>query len=136
MEKLFNERKSEYGGAGVKLLFALFILIILAHAGFNYVPVAYQGLSFRQEMEAAVVQGTVVPMIKKTPLDAVRYNLDRAAKANGIPETALIEAKQIGNTIQGHVFYSRDVNILPFGLWVYTYDFDYTVVPTGYLAKN
>lgn len=136
MNEVLKYRQSETGGAGVKLLLALTILILICNAGYNYVPVAYQGISFKQEMEAAVVQGTVVPMARKSPIEAVRLKLENAAKANGIPDYASIVVKQVGNTIQGRVSYEKNIELLPFGLYTYTYTFDYTAVPTGYLAKN
>ncbi|MEZ5428603.1 MAG: hypothetical protein R2747_20320 [Pyrinomonadaceae bacterium] len=136
MKEVLNKRKSERGGAGIKLLLAMVLIILLANAGYHYVPVAYQGASFKQEMEAAVVQGTLVPMPKTSPMDAVRYKLMQAAKTSSIPDNAFIEVKQVGNMIQGRVYYTKNVEILPFGLYNYNYTFDYTAVPAGYIAKN
>jgi hypothetical protein len=49
---------SERGGAGVKFLIIFVVLILAANAGYNYIPVAYAGESFRQEMQTAVVMAS------------------------------------------------------------------------------
>lgn len=46
MEELISSKISERGGAGIKLLLALLGLILIANAGYNFVPVAYQGENF------------------------------------------------------------------------------------------
>lgn len=135
MKEVLNNQNSERGGAGVKLLLAVVVIILIANAGYNYVPVAYQGASFKQEMDGAVLKGTVLPT-NKAPLDAVKNKLFQAAKVNEIPDNAIIEVKQAGQTITGRVRYAIYVEMLPFGLYTYTYEFDYTSAPAGFLVKN
>jgi hypothetical protein len=50
---LINNRKSQYGGAGVKLTLILLALFLIAHAAYNYIPVAYDSANFKQEMQTA-----------------------------------------------------------------------------------
>jgi len=52
-----------------------------------------------------------------------------------IPADALVEVKPVSGVVQAHVVYQREVNMLPFGLYKYPYDFDYTAKPVGYLLK-
>ena len=47
MKTISNDRKSERGSATIKFTLVLVVLALLAHAGWNYVPVAYEGASFR-----------------------------------------------------------------------------------------
>lgn len=129
-------RHKERGGAGVKLTIILVILFLAAHAGFNYIPVAYAAESFKSEMYTAVVQGLAMPGRDLTPVDAVKQRVQRAARANDIPEDALLEVKQVNKTVQAHVIYDKPVNILPFGLYTYNYHFDHTATPTGFLLKE
>ena len=136
MKEVLNNRNSERGGAGVKLLLSLLVIILVANAGYNYVPVAYQGASFKQEMDGAIVKGTVLPTSGKAPLDAVKNKLYEAARSSEIPDNAVIEVKQAGQTITGRVRYAKYVELLPFGLYKYTYNFDYTSAPAGFLVKN
>lgn len=127
--------QSERGGAGVKLLIFAVILISVIHAGYNYIPVAYQGESFKQEMQTAVINGVALPGLGKTPADVVKNKVLAAARNNDIPANAVIQVKQLNNTIQAHVSYSKQVPILPFGLYTRIYEFDHTATPGGFLTK-
>lgn len=135
MEYSEKNRISERGSAGIKALGILIFLALVAHAGFNYVPVAYNGASFRQEMDTAVVKGMAAPRNVK-PIDMVQSSIERAAGLNGVPEDVVIDVKAEGGYVQAHVVYSQQVNILPFGLYKYNYNFDHTARPTGFLTKQ
>lgn len=130
-----KNRNSEKGAAGIKLVIVLVCLFLAAHAGYNYVPVAYQGQSFKQDMQTAVVQGMAVPP-GMTVQDSVKGRLKRAVAVNDIPPDAFIKVKQANNSVQAQVFYSKQVNLLPFGLYKYDYIFDHTATPTGFLLKE
>lgn len=129
------KRHSERGGAGVKFLIIFVLIVLCAHAGYNYVPVAYQGASLRQEMDTAVVKGLAASGNMK-PVDVVKAHVQRAMSDNETPADAIFEIKPQGSYIQAHVAYQKKINILPFGLYKYDYDFSYTAVPTGYLLKE
>jgi hypothetical protein len=128
-------RAAERGGAGVKFLIALAVLLIAANAGYNYIPVAYAGESFKQEMQTAVVNGLALPG-RLNPVDVIKAKVQRAAAENDLPSDAVIEVKQVGNVVQAHAVYSKPVAILPFGIYTYTYHFDHVATPTGYLLKD
>ena len=130
-----KDRRSERGSAGVKALCVFILLALIAHAGINYIPVAYNGASFKQEMDTAVVKGLAAPPRVK-PLDVVQSSILKAAEQNGLPEDAVIDVNAQKGVIQAHVVYSQQVNILPFGLYKYNYNFDYTAVPHGFLTKQ
>lgn len=131
-----QNRRSEYGGAGAKLLLTLTILILAGHAGINYVPVAYNAESFKQDMQTAVVQGLATPSRAGKPTDFVKEKIVRAILVNDIPEDAFIEVKQTGKVLEAHVAYIQTVNILPFGIYKYDYVFDHTATPTGFLLRD
>lgn len=131
-----KNKNGERGGAGTKLLLVLTILILAGHALINYVPIAYAGESFKQDMQTAVVQGLATPARAGSPTDFVKAKIQRAARVNDIPEDVLIEVKQNGKVLEAHVFYSQTVNILPFGIYKYEYVFDHTATPTGFLLKE
>lgn len=130
-----NERGSERGSAGVKLLVLLAVIFLIGHAGYNYVPVAYSAESLKTEMQTAVLQGLALPG-KLNPVDNVKERIQKAIVINEIPPEALVEVKQAGNSLTAHVTYSKQVNILPFGLYRYRYNFDHTATPTGFLLKQ
>lgn len=130
-----KDRSSERGGAGLKFLIILFVIVLAANAGFNYVPVAYEAESFRTEMGTAVLQGMALAG-KVTPIENVKVRVQKAAVANDVPADAVIDVRQAGNVITAHVTYEKQVSLLPFGIYRYTYRFDHTATPTGFLLKQ
>jgi hypothetical protein len=125
----------ERGGATLKLLIIVAILVIVANAGINYIPIAYNGQSFKQEMETTVVQAMAAPPSVK-PVDLVKKRLARAAAEDDIPADMFLDVKQTGNVVQARVVYTKQVAILPFGIYDYAYQFDHTATPTGFLVKD
>lgn len=129
-----TDRRSEQGSAGIKFLIVFVLLILIANAGYNYVPVAYAGENFKADMQTAVVNGLAVPG-RYNPVDVIKDKVQRAAYDNGLPPDTFIEVQQVGNAFQAHAVYTEQVHILPFGLYTYEYHFDHTAVPQGYLRK-
>lgn len=126
---------SERGGAGVKFLAIFAAIVLLANAGYQYIPVAYDGANFKQEMDTAVVKGLAASGQMK-PLDVVKASINRALAENNIPHDAVVEISPNGGFIKARVVYSKPVKMLPFGLYTYKYNFDYTATPSGYLTKQ
>jgi hypothetical protein len=135
MNNLSIERASERGSAGVKFLITALVLVIIGNAGANYIPIAYEGASFRQEMDTAVVKGISATGNVK-PLDVVTASVRRAAVDHNVPAEAFVEIKPVNGVVNAHVVYSKQVGILPFGIYDYTYHFDHRATPTGYLLKQ
>jgi hypothetical protein len=127
--------ESERGSAGVKFLIVFVVILLVAHAGYNYVPVAYEAESLKTDMQTAVVQGLALPG-KINPVENVKGRILQSAQRNDVPADVLIDVKQAGNTLTAHVVYTKDVNILPFGIYRYKYHFDHTATPTGFLLKQ
>jgi hypothetical protein len=134
-EKMMKEHSSERGSAGVKMVAVLAVLFLVGHAGINYVPVAYSGASFKEEMQTAVVQGSALPT-GGDPIGVTKIKIKRSADANGVPQDAVIEVKQLNGGLSARAIYSKKVNILPFGLFTYNYQFDNTATPIGFLSKQ
>ena len=135
MKKLSNERKSEQGSAAIKFTIVFLAIVMIAHAGWNYIPVAYQGASFRQEMDTAVVKGLAASG-RINPLDAVTASIRRASADYNVPPDAIVDIKPVNGVVQAHVSYTREINMLPFGMYKYAYNFDHVAKPSGYLLKE
>jgi hypothetical protein len=135
MKKLHHDRSSERGSAAIKFTLVFLVLALAANAGFNYVPVAYQGASFKQEMDTAVVKGLGASGRIK-PMEAVTASIKKASFDYDIPSDAFVDIKPVNGVVEAHVVYSREVSMLPFGLYRYNYNFDYVAKPTGYLLKQ
>ena len=131
MKKSNNER----GSAAIKFTFVFVVIVLAANAGYNYVPVAYQGAGFKQEMDTAVVKGLGASG-RINPLEVVQASVRKASSDYSIPPDAFVEIKAVNGVIQAHVVYSKQIHILPFGLYKYDYNFNYLAKPTGYLLKE
>lgn len=130
-----TDLKSERGSAGVKVILVLLVLFLIAHAGYQYIPVAYQGANFKQDMQTAVINAVALPGINKSPVDVVKEKVMAAVRNNDLPANTVVQVKQANNIVQAHVAYSKDVPILPFGIYNRTYQFDHTATPSGFLTK-
>jgi hypothetical protein len=135
MNNAVTYRESERGSAGTKFLIVLFVIILAANAGYNYIPVAYAAESIKADMQAAVLQGLALPG-RVNPVDNVKTRIQKAMQQNDIPADAVLEVKQTGSALTAHMIYTKEVNILPFGMYRYAYHFDQTVTPTGFLLKQ
>lgn len=135
MKKEVKNRNSERGGASAKFLIVAAILFLIGHAGFQYVPVAYNAESLKQDMQTAVVQGLATPG-KVSPIEMVKQKIQVSVQSNNIPLDYFVEVKQMNNVIQAHVAYTKEVPILPFGIYNYQYQFDHIATPTGFLTKQ
>lgn len=134
MKKAVELRSSERGGAGVKLLLVIVVLVLIANAGYQWIPVAYAGENFKQDMQTAVVQGLAATG-KISPVDLVKKKILASANSNSIPDDVFIEIKSPNGMIQAHVVYTQEIPLLPFGIYTYEYEFDHTATPTGFLTE-
>jgi hypothetical protein len=130
-----KNRHSESGSAGVKLVVFVVIVILMAHAGYQYIPVAYQGASFKQEMETAVIQGITMPTTFGKPVALVNEKIRKAVENSGLPVDTYVDVNQKGKVITARVYYKKDVPLLPFGIYNYEYIFDHSETPSGFLTK-
>ena len=135
MNNSSSKRGAERGSVGVKMVAVLLVLFLVAHAGYNYVPVAYEAESVKTEMNTAVLQGMALPG-RVNPVDNVKARLQKTFVTNNVPPDAVLDVKQAGNSLTARVAYSKQVNILPFGIYRYNYTFDHTATPTGFLLKQ
>lgn len=136
MNENTKEREAERGSAGTKFAITLVIILLVANAGYNYVPVAYEAESVKTEMQTAVLQGLALPG-KVDPVDNVKARIQKALTVNHVPGNAVLEVKKAGsNSVTARVAYRKDVPLLPFGLFNYGYVFDHTATPSGFLLEQ
>ncbi len=131
-----ENRDSERGGAGVKFLAVVVFIFLVAHAGYQYIPVAYQGQSFRQDMETALIKGITMPPSAGKQTEVVKKNIIQMAHSNQLPLETFIDVRETNNVLAARVYYQKVVPILPFGIYNYSYVFDNTVTPSGFLTEQ
>ena len=135
MKSSDRDRSSERGSAGIKFLGVALVITLFANAGYNYIPVAYEGATLREAMDTAVVKGLAASGQMK-PLDVVKASIEKAIRENNVPPDAFVEIKPAGSVVQARIIYSKQVSMLPFGIYKYRYDFNYLASPSGYLLKD
>lgn len=135
MKNKTKNRNAERGSASVKFLIILTAIILIARAGYNYIPVAYEAQDLKQEMDTAIVQSMALGN-SQDAVNITKTKIQHVIVADDIPTNAVVEVKQINNLCQARVAYNQRVELLPFGLYSYIYQFDHTAVPNGFLAKS
>ena len=121
------QRTGERGGANLKFVIVMAILITSAYAGYLYVPVAYQANTFKDLMQhyadVAVAQGY--------PPSWAGQQLMKSAPEYQLPANTVITPAQRENRIEVRVQYVR---VIEFPGYTYNYEFDHTVKSTAFLA--
>ncbi len=130
-----KDRRSEHGGAGVKLLIFAIALFLIVHGLYNYGMTAYQAANIQQDMHTAIVQGVTLPKSFGKPKDITLGKLKRVIQINELPPDTFVEVKEESNIIKGRIYYEKTVAILPFGIYDYNYVFDHTATPGDFINQ-
>jgi hypothetical protein len=122
-----NARVSERGGARLKFLVVVAIIAVVAYAGYQFIPVAYQSYQIKDlmqhDVDAAVAIGKPGAWIKE---QLVKNSADY-----GIPADALIEPQQQDNRMEVRVKFTKPIEFPGF---VYDYEFDHTAKSATFLS--
>lgn len=127
-----KNKNNERGSAGIKLLIVGILAGLIFHAGFQYIPVAYQGEDVKQDMKTAVINGVSMPKSQGKPVGIVNEKIKRIVKKEQLPPDTFVDVKAVGGMVSARVYYAIDVPILPFGIYKYKYVFDETVTPASF----
>ena len=131
-----NFHKSEKGSASSKSLVILVVLFLAGNGLLNYIPTAYNGENLKSEVKAAVMQAVQVPPTTGSQVDVTKRRIINAVKANDAPANSFIEVKNVKNALHARVAYTKELSILPFGLYKYKYQFDYSTNVNGIEITN
>ncbi|NNF00806.1 MAG: hypothetical protein HKN25_17455 [Pyrinomonadaceae bacterium] len=125
--------RSQRGGAGVKVLLVLVILVIIGRAAWNFVPVWYAGENLKQELATAVKKAETLPD-KNDPKGTLVRGLDVLKRTSVIPKDAAVTIKEVKGALQTNIRYTRKVSILPFGIYDYDFVFNHTATRHGLIG--
>jgi hypothetical protein len=120
--------QGQLGGTKAYALVAILVLFLLVHAGYNYLPVVYQYENFKSEMKGATMRVLTMPHGAESLSDKLKKQIRLAGNENGVPANAVIEVTEVNNSLKARVKFMKEVNLLPFGLYRYRYEFDNTSV--------
>jgi len=120
-------RQNEQGGARLKFVIAIAVLVIVVYAGYLYVPVAVDAYYFRDVMQnkadVAVTQGYEAAWVSD--------QLKKSAPEFHVPDNAIITSALKDSRVEVRVQFTRPINGPGF---TYNYDFDYTAKSTAFLT--
>jgi hypothetical protein len=125
-ETLLRNR-AERGGAQLKLIIFVALLLAVGYAGYVYIPVAADAYYFKDAMQnkvnLAAAQGYDTGWLA-----------DQVSKSKSefhVPDDAVITPTQNDGRMQCRVQFSRPISFPGF---TYNYDFDYTAQSTSFLT--
>ncbi|MDQ4120205.1 MAG: hypothetical protein M3209_01900 [Acidobacteriota bacterium] len=128
---------SERGSAGVKFLIVIVVLFLVGRAGFAYIPAAYQAEDYKQRMNELVTNAFAMPNSPGSNPEVIKQRLRSYGNDYGIPLDALIKVDKMDNGgLKVQVKFAKQIELLPFSLYNYTYEFDHTATPNGFLTKG
>ena len=119
--------KSERGGARLKFLIVMTIIVAGAYCAYQFIPIGYQSYQLKDLMQNKV--DTAVAMGK--PASWVQEQLVKSAQEYGIPSNAVITPLQEDNRVQVRVQFTQPVEFPGF---VYNYEFDHTAKSSTFLS--
>jgi hypothetical protein len=120
-------RQDERGGARLKLIIVLAVIVIVVYAGYLYVPVAVDAYYFKDVMQnkvdVAVTQGYEASWVSD--------QLKKSAAEFHVPDNAIITPALKDSRVEVRVQFTRPITGPGF---TYNYDFDYTARSTAFLT--
>ena len=120
-------RTGERGGANLKFLIVMAILVSTAYAGYLYVPVAFQAKAYKDLMQHYVD----VAATQGYPPSWTTEQLTKSGPEYDVPETAVITPARRDDRIEVRVQFVREI---AFPGYTYNYQFDHTVKSTAFLV--
>jgi hypothetical protein len=120
-------RKSERGSARLKFLIVVAIIGIVAYAGYQFIPIAYQAYQIKDLMQHDVDTAVVLGH----PTSWIKEQLVKSGPEYGIPADAVITPAQEDNRMEVRVQYSQPIEFPGF---TYNYEFDHTAKSATFLS--
>ena len=125
---MISNRSNERGGANLKFLLVMIVMLAVAYAGYLYVPIAYQAYILKDAMQNNVDQASAMAH----PPSWVQQQLVKNAVDYGLPPDAVITPVQQDNRVEVRVQFTRPIEFPGF---TYQYEFDHTARSTKFLTQ-
>lgn len=129
------DRRGELGGSRITLTIVLVVLALSIFAGYNFIPIAFADSEIKTQMQTIATNAVILPA-STTNNNQVSWSmaeLGRLAQQYEIPKEAF-KAEMAGPAVKCTIKLKRKIPILPFGVYTYEYDLNYTAASAGYAA--
>jgi hypothetical protein len=120
-------RTTERGSSRLNFLIVMAVIVAIAYAGYQYVPVAYQASQLKVFMQDTVNNAVVTDKNAAWAEDQLRRSLPNY----GAPPNALVTVANRESRIEAHVQYTVPVPLL---VTTYEYKFDHTTRSSNLLS--
>ena len=124
-ESFVGTKRSQQGGARLKLIIFLAVFALVVYVGYLYVPVAIDAYYFKDIMQnrvdLAATQGYDTSWVTD--------QLKKSGAEYHVPTDAIITSAQKESRIEAHVQFTRPIS---FPGYTYNYQFDHTARSTTY----
>ena len=121
------QTRAERGGAQLKLIIFVAVILAVAYGGYMYIPVAADAYYFKDAMQnkvnLAAAQGYDSAWLSE--------QVSKSKNEFHVPDDAVITPSQNDGRVQCRVQFSRPISFPGF---TYSYDFDYTAQSTSFLT--
>ena len=121
--------RGERGGARLKFIIFLVIVMIVGYAGYIYIPVAIDAYYFKDAMQnkvnLAAAQGYDGAWLTE--------QISKSKAEHNVPDNAVITPAQREGRVEVRVQFTRPIST---PLFTYNYDFDYTAQSTTFLTPK
>ncbi|HEY9401060.1 MAG TPA: hypothetical protein VIQ24_00100 [Pyrinomonadaceae bacterium] len=121
------QRTTERGSARTNFLLMLVVIAVVAYAGYQYVPVAYQASQLKVFMQDTVNNAVITNRDAPWTEDQLRRNLT----TYGAPSNARVTVANRESRIEARVEYTVPVPLL---VTTYQYKFDHTTRSNNLLS--
>jgi len=119
--------RAERGGAQLKLIIFIAVIVAVGYTGYMYIPVAVDAYYFKDAMQNKVNMAAVQGYDTSWLADQV----SKSRNEFNVPDNAVITPSQNEGRMQCRVQFSRPISFPGF---TYNYDFDYTAQSTSFLT--
>ena len=124
-----GRRAGERGGSRLNLIIILAVLALASYAAYNYAPVSYHAMMFKDFMQDTVNKAAYPPGQSN---EWVTAQFRKALKENGLPENANINVQKESGQIVARVQWTSPVKLPGY---TYHYTFDHTARSSGFINQ-
>lgn len=117
----------ESGGARLNFLLIVAVIVVVAYAAYNYVPVAYNAFLYKDRMQEVVNKAAYPP---GQTIAWVEAQLRASAEEHDLPADMKVNVQKQNGQIVARVLWTQPVNLPGF---TYDYEFDHTARSSGFV---
>ncbi|MEO6393394.1 MAG: hypothetical protein ABIP75_16215 [Pyrinomonadaceae bacterium] len=128
-------RRSELGGSRITLTIVLVVLALSIFAGYNFIPIAFADSDIKTQLQTIATNAVILPASTtgNNQINWTTTELNHLAQQYEIP-TEAFKAEMSGPAVKCTIKLKRKIPILPFGIYTYEYDFNFSATSAGYAS--